>query len=436
MLPVIALVGRPNVGKSTLFNALTQTRDALISAYPGMTRDRQYGQVNLYDKRFILIDTGGISHEANEIAKLVTHQVNQALLEADVILFLVDAKAGMVGDDFTIAEMIRRTGKPIVLAANKTEGLNENASTAEAYRLGFPSPIPISALHRTGLFELVESLIPARDTFDPLSADKGVSFAIVGKPNVGKSTLTNRLLGQDRVIVHDSPGTTRDSLFIPFERFGKHYTLIDTAGIRRRKNISETPEKFSVVKTLQAIEKAQVVLYLIDARQGLSDQDLKLLDFVVESGKGLCIAINKWDGLTHEVRMQVKALLLRRLEFVHFARIHYISALHGTSVGNLFESIDEAYTSANKKFQTALLTRLLQAALKKHTPPLIQGRRIKLRYAHAGGHNPPRIIIHGNQVEKLPQSYRRFLTHFFQTKLKLYGTPLYLIFKSGENPYS
>lgn len=437
MLPVVAIVGRPNVGKSTLFNRLTRTRDALISAVPGTTRDRQYGEVNLHDRHFIIIDTGGITEETDDIGQLITTQARQAIEDADKVLFVIDGQTGISTEDKLIADSLRRSGKLIHLAVNKTEGLDSSISTAEAHELGLAHPIAIAAVHGSGIKELLENLFPAPNAKDEETEEQtgGIKLAIVGRPNVGKSTLTNRMLGEDRVIVHDSPGTTRDSIFIPLTRFEKNYTLIDTAGVRKRKKMADVPEKFSVVKTLQAIENANVVLYVVDARIGVSDQDLKLLGFVLECGKGLVIAVNKWDGMTEEARDHARATIDRHLDFVRFARVHYISALHGSNVGNLFASVDEAYESATRKLSTSELTRLLQKALVTHSPPLVHGRRVKLRYAHPGGHNPPLIIIHGNQVNALPESYKRFLANFFQTKLKLYGTPVHVEFKSSDNPF-
>lgn len=438
MLPVVAIVGRPNVGKSTLFNRLTRTRDALISAFPGTTRDRQYGEVNLNERRFIIIDTGGIIEEPDDVGKLITQQALQAIEDADKVLFIVDGQAGITPEDKMIADTLRRSGKPLFLVVNKTEGLDPHLSIADAYELGIPSPLPIAAVHGSGVANLIEQLFP--DIPEPEATEdeafRSIKLAIVGRPNVGKSTLTNRMLGEERVIVHDSPGTTRDSIFIPLERFGQHYTLIDTAGVRKRKKVSEVPEKFSIVKTLQAIESSNVVLYVIDARIGVSEQDLKLIGFVLECGKALVIAVNKWDGMTEEARDHARATIDRHLVFVRFARVHYISALHGSGVGKLFDSVNEAYASALKKLPTPLLTRLLEQAQVTHSPPLVHGRRVKLRYAHTGGHNPPRVIIHGNQVNALPESYRKFLANFFQTKLELYGTPVLIEFKSSENPFA
>ena len=439
MLPVVAIVGRPNVGKSTLFNRLTRTRDAIISAFPGTTRDRQYGEVNLEDRRFIIIDTGGITDETDDMGDLITKQARQAIGDADKVLFMVDGRGGITPEDRQIAETLRRSGKPLLLAVNKTEGLDPSIITADAHELGLGHPIAIAAVHGSGVSQLLTALFPepnAAPVETEEDAQKGIKLAIVGRPNVGKSTLTNRILGEERVIVHDTPGTTRDSIFLPMERMGQRYTIIDTAGVRRRKNISEVPEKFSVVKTLQAIESANVVLYVVDGRAGVSDQDLKLIGFILECGRALVIAVNKWDGMTESERDYARATIDRHLDFVRFARVHYISALHGSGVGNLFESINEAYASATKKLSTSVLTRLLQKALVTHSPPLVHGRRVKLRYAHPGGHNPPLIVIHGNQVDALPESYRKFLAEFFRTRLKLYGTPVRIDFKTSENPYN
>ena len=438
MLPVVAIVGRPNVGKSTLFNHLTRTRDALISAVPGTTRDRQYGNVKINHRHFIIIDTGGMTDETDDVGKLITKQAMQAIEDAGQVLFVIDGQAGITSEDRMIADALRRTGKPIVLAVNKTEGKDPSIIVAEAYEIGMGKPVAIAAVHGSGIDVLVETLFPEiiETTNEEDSKLKGIKLAIVGRPNVGKSTLTNRMLGEERVIVHDSPGTTRDSIYIPLERFEKHYTLIDTAGVRKRKSISELPEKFSVVKTLQAIEDANVVLYVIDARIGVSEQDMKLLGFVAQCGKALVIAINKWDGMTEEDREHARATIDRHLDFVHYARVHFISALHGSGVGNLFDSVNEAYESATKKLSTPVLNRLLEQATVTHSPPLVHGRRVKLRYAHAGGSNPPIIVIHGNQLHELPESYRKFLANFFIKKLKLSGTPVQIEFKTSDNPFA
>lgn len=438
MIPVIAIVGRPNVGKSTLFNRLTKSRDALVSDFPGMTRDRQYGEAMIDDHRFIVIDTGGITDEENAIDKLTTAQAIQAIEDANFVLFLVDGRAGLTPADQKIAATLRTLDKPISLVVNKTEGIDPDLAITDFYELGFGTLHAISAAHGEGISELTQTFFPKEKEILSEEADTtqpGIKLAIIGRPNVGKSTLTNRMLGEERVIVYDQPGTTRDSIFIPLERHGKQYTLIDTAGIRRRGKIFEATEKFSVVKTLQAIEATHVVLFVIDAREGVTDQDLRLLGFVLDTGKALVIAVNKWDGMSAEDREKTRASIDRKLNFLNFVQIHYISALHGSGVGNLFASIEEAYESANKKLSTPKLTKILIEAINAHTPPLVQGRRIKLRYAHAGGHNPPVIVIHGNQVQSLPDSYRRYLANTFQAKLKLKGTPVRIELKSGENPY-
>jgi GTPase len=439
MLPIIAIVGRPNVGKSTLFNRLIRKRQALISSFPGTTRDRQYGKVSDGKHAAIFIDTGGIMDTPNRINQAITEQAKQAMLEADKILFLVDCQEGVTADDHAIADELRKTcNKPIYLVVNKCEGKDPDLALADFYALGLNQPLAISAAHNAGMNTLLAALLSDTDESPtPITEkSKAIKFAIIGKPNVGKSTLTNRILGEQRVIVDDSPGTTRDSIAMPFERFGKEYIVVDTAGVRRRKNIHELPEKFSIVKTLQAIEEANIIVYLIDGSIGMTEQDLKLLSFVLENGKGLCIAVNKWDNLSSEIKDATKASIDRHLNFISFARIHFISALHGTGVGHLFDSIDEAYESATRALATPLLTKLLKRATDTHTPPLVQGRRIKMRYAHPGGHNPPRIIIHGNQLESLPDSYKRYLAHYFQTHLKLFGTPVEIEFKINPNPYA
>lgn len=438
MLPVIAIVGRPNVGKSTLFNRLTKSRAAIVSDYPGMTRDRQYGEAEIDDHHFIVVDTGGITDEENEIDKMTTTQALQAIQDSDIVLFLVDCRTGILPGDQQIAAQLRKLNKRTILVVNKAEDLEGDLVIADFYGLGFGQPEAISAVHGRGISELVEIIFPEEQhpIAEETPEDSGIKLAIIGRPNVGKSTLTNRMLGEERVIVFDQPGTTRDSIFIPLERQGKRYTLIDTAGIRRRGKIFEATEKFSVVKSLQAIEATQVVLFVMDAREGVTDQDLRLLGFILESGKALVIAINKWDGMDTYEREQTRATIDRKLNFVvDFVRIHMISALHGTGVGNLFASIEEAYESASKKLSTSKLTKILFAAIEAHSPPMVNGRRIKLSYAHSGGHNPPIVVLHGNQLESLPVSYKKYLANTFQEKLKLTGTPVRIEVKTSENPY-
>lgn len=436
MLPVIALVGRPNVGKSTLFNVLTKSRDALVADLPGLTRDRLYGRGEYDGKDFIVIDTGGLSGEDIGLDGLMAQQTLAAIAEADKILFLLDARAGLTPADQQIANQLRRTGKPVQLVVNKTDGINQDMALLEFNALGLGLPIGIAAAHHHNIQPLLNTMLadyPAAAAA-PL-AEEGIKAAIIGRPNVGKSTLVNRMLGEERQVVFDAPGTTRDSVYIPLARREKKYTLIDTAGVRRRSRIDNAVEKFSVVKTLQAIAAANVVILVIDARVGIAEQDLDLLGFVLDEGKGLIIAINKWDGLDPDTKDRIRHELSRRLTFADFAMMHYISALHGTGVGDLFKSIDKVYASATQKLSTPQLTRILEQALADHQPPLVHGRRIKLRYAHAGGHNPPIIVIHGNQADDLPHAYKRYLANYFRHALKLQGTPVRIELKETKNPY-
>jgi GTP-binding protein len=437
MLPVIAIIGRPNVGKSTLFNKVTKSRDALVADLPGLTRDRQYGEGTFQEQRFLVIDTGGIGEAETGIDELMLGQSQQAIKEADAVLFVMDARAGLTAGDEEIARRVRNINKPVYLIINKSENLDEEIVKADFYALGLGEPIAISAAHNGHIASMLETVLEPMIQALPeeTGEDKGIQVAIIGRPNVGKSTLVNRILGEERVIVFDQAGTTRDSIFIPFERFGQKYTIIDTAGVRRRGKINETVEKFSVIKSLKAIESAHVVIYVIDAREGVVDHDLHLLGFVLDAGKALVLAINKWDGMDSETKVRVKSELERRLFFIDFAETHFISALHGTGVGHLFESIDEAYAAATKKFSTNYMTNLLSDAVVKNPPPMAGAQRIKLRYAHFGGHNPPTVIIHGNQTQDLPISYKRYLEKFFIKALELVGTPIRLQFKTGDNPY-
>ncbi|MBD1580740.1 ribosome biogenesis GTPase Der [Pseudoalteromonas sp. S16_S37] len=466
MLPVIALVGRPNVGKSTLFNRLTRTRDALVADFPGLTRDRKYGQANYDGYEFIVVDTGGIDGSEEGIETEMAEQSLLAIEEADIVLFLVDARAGMNAADQAIAQHLRKQQKKCFLVANKTDGIDADSSCAEFYQLALGEVYQIAAAHGRGVTQLLdvtlqpviaelaeqEDELAQNDTQlaelylegeegtdeDGKSAfeDKPIKLAIIGRPNVGKSTLTNRILGEERVIVYDMPGTTRDSIYIPMTRNDREYVLIDTAGVRKRKKVSDVVEKFSVIKTLQAIEDANVVLLVVDAREGISDQDLSLLGFALNSGRSLVIAVNKWDGLDDYVKERIKSELDRRLGFIDFARLHFISALHGTGVGHLFESVNEAYDSATKRISTAMLRRIMDMAQADHQPPLVRGRRVKLKYAHAGGYNPPRIVIHGNQVHDLPDSYKRYLMNYYRKALNIMGTPIKIEFREGDNPYA
>ena len=512
-MKVVALVGCPNVGKSTFFNRLTKTRDALVADFPGLTRDRKYGRALYEGREFVIIDTGGIAEDAtNQPEEVTAHMTQQALLaidESDLVLFMLDARAGILPGDYQVADYIRRAGKKCAVIANKVDGLDPETAGAEFYALGLGEVYPTAVAHGRGVANVLEDVIaPLLREEGPLDCDltpeeleereqkaheeemaqweegyqflenvpvdmvgggfdwhehkerfrarqKGedvdnggvdsrnvpfadlpIKFAIVGKPNVGKSTLTNRLLGEERVIVADHPGTTRDSIYIPLERGDKKYIVIDTAGVRKRRKVSEAIEKFSIVKTLKAIEDCNVALLVIDARSHVTDQDLSLLGFILESGRSLVIAVNKWDGLDVSVKDEIKLELNQRLGFVDFARVHFISALHGTGVGNLFDSIDEAYAGATTRHSASLLNRILRAAIEEHEPPISGGRRIKLKFAHAGGYNPPRIIIHGNKVSKVPDAYKRYIINCYRKSLNIMGSPVIIDFKEGENPYA
>ncbi|MCK4744226.1 MAG: ribosome biogenesis GTPase Der [Sulfuriflexus sp.] len=438
MKPVLALVGRPNVGKSTLFNRLTRTRDAIVADQPGMTRDRKYGTATFGEREMILIDTGGLSGE-DGIDELMAGQAMQAIDESDIVIFLVDARDGLTSGDQQIGSHIRKLGKKVIVAMNKSDGANVDVLTAEFYALGLGEPFAISAAHGRGMGTLEDIIIetlPAVDEEEPEDEqDEGIRIAMIGRPNVGKSTLVNRILGEDRVLVYDMPGTTRDSISIPFERRGVEYTLIDTAGVRRRSKVNETVEKFSIIKTLQSISAANIVLVIFDAHEGITEQDVSLLGYALEQGRALVIAVNKWDGLESHERSRIKDELDRRLSFIDFADIYFISALHGTGVGTLFSAINKAYKSAMIKISTPRLTRILEDAVTAHAPPVVRGRRIKLKYAHQGGRNPPIIVIHGKQTKSVPQSYTRYLTNTFRKVLDLHGTPVRVEFKSGDNPF-
>lgn len=512
-MKVIALVGCPNVGKSTFFNRLTKTRDALVADFPGLTRDRKYGRALYEGREFVVIDTGGIAEDAtNQPEEVTSRMTNQALMaidESDLVLFMLDARAGILPRDYSVADYIRRSGKKCAIIANKVDGLDPETAGAEFYALGLGEVYPTAVAHGRGVANVLEDVIapllreegpldcdlspeeleerenqrlqeeeqmweegydflenvpvdmvgggfdwhehkekfrarmkgedvdsPTEDSRDTPFADLPIKFAIVGKPNVGKSTLTNRILGEDRVIVADHPGTTRDSIYIPLQRGDKKYIVIDTAGVRKRRKVSEAIEKFSIVKTLKAIEDCNVALLVIDARAHITDQDLSLLGFILESGRSLVIAVNKWDGLDMAVKDEIKLELNSRLGFVDFARVHFISALHGTGVGNLFDSIDEAYEGATTRHSASLLNRILRAAIEEHEPPISGGRRIKLKFAHAGGYNPPRIIIHGNKVSKVPDAYKRYIINCYRKSLNIMGSPVIIDFKEGENPYA
>ena len=443
MDPVIALVGRPNVGKSTLFNYLTRTRDALVADYPGLTRDRKYGLGKVGPGGYVVVDTGGLGDDPEGVEQGMQAQARKAVGEADAVIFLVDARAGVTAGDMELAGELRRLGKPIYLAVNKVDGLDPAVVSAEFHTLGMGETHPIAAAHGRGVTRLLEAVLAdtgpahAAEEEQALVGDQyhGICVAVIGRPNVGKSTMVNRILGEERVLVYDMPGTTRDSIYVPFEKDGHAYTLVDTAGVRRRARVKEAVEKFSVIKTLQAIEAAHVVIMVVDAREGITEQDAGLVGHALDAGRALVVAVNKWDGLDSGQRDEVKRLLNVKLGFLEFAKVHFVSALHGSGVGLLLDSVREAYDAANRDLATNRLTQILEDAVDSHPPPLVRGRRIKLRYAHQGGRNPPVIVIHGNQVERVPQDYRRYLMNTFRKVLDLYGTPVRIEFKGGANPY-
>ena len=437
MLPVIALIGRPNVGKSTLFNRLTRSRDAIVADYPGLTRDRQYGFGKLGPVPYIVIDTGGVAGGEQGIDEAMVGQTVRALKEADVAIVLVDGREGVTAADEHVADLARRHAPKTWLAVNKSEGLDQDIASAEFHALGLGEPVAISAAHGDRINALMDEVLAGFDDAGEAQDDdeEALRIAVVGRPNVGKSTLANRLLGEDRLVVYDEPGTTRDSVAVPFERNDRQYLLIDTAGIRRKSRVHAAVEKFSIVKALQAIERAQVVIAVLDAREGVTEQDVSLLGLVLERGRALVVVMNKWDGLSAEDRKHVRDELERRLPFLDFAERMTISALHGTAVGDLLPAVERAYRAATRDMSTTELTRELEAAVAAHPPPLVRGRRIRLRYAHQGGRNPPVIVIHGNQTERVPEAYRRYLVNRFRKAFKLKGTPVRLSFKTSDNPY-
>ncbi|NND90459.1 MAG: ribosome biogenesis GTPase Der [Granulosicoccus sp.] len=478
MKPTIALVGRPNVGKSTLFNKLTRTQDALVADLPGLTRDRQYGEGKVGGWPYLLVDTGGLSGAPDSLDAAMAGQTLGAVREADLVVFMVDGRSGLVAIDEEIADILRRQARHVILCVNKIDGIGEDKAQLEFHQLGFETMVPIAASHNRGVQQLVEELadyfqIPEEERIEPsrkrrsrkknkagssstvagVLSDQGASaeteiaadvetaaaaeirISFVGRPNVGKSTLINRLLGEERVIAYDQPGTTRDSVSIPFERAGREYTLIDTAGVRRRGKVSEKVEIFSIIKTLQTIDRSNVCVMLLDGSDGITDQDLSLLGYIIDKGRALIVAVNKWDSLDEQQRDAVRDDLERRVEFLKFTRIHFISALQGSGVGDLFKSINRAYASAFIDLSTPRLTRMLEVVTTQHQPPMVNGRRIKLRYAHQGGQNPPIIVIHGKQALKVPQSYQRYLMNHFTRALRLFGTPLRIEFRQDDNPY-
>ena len=436
-LPVFVLVGRPNVGKSTLFNRLTGTRDALVADFPGLTRDRQYGFGVFEERRFMVVDTGGLMPASSDpLAGLAEDQARIALEDADHILFLTDALAGKHGSDADIARLLRKTGKPVLLLVNKAEGLNKATVAGDFFELGLGEPRPVSAQHGDGLAALLRELLAGVEP--NIEADQGddeVRVAVVGRPNVGKSTLVNRLVGEERVLAADQPGTTRDAIRVPFEYDGRPFVLIDTAGVRRRARIDEAIEKFSVIKTLQAIEQAHVVIVVVDAQNDIGEQDARLMGLVAEAGRAMVLAVNKWDHLKSDDREQVRYQVSLKIPYLDYVPTHYIAAKHGSGLGELMIAVQEAFEGATIEMPTPELTRILERSVEAHNPPAVLGRRIKLRYAHQSGRNPPKVMIHGNQTEKLPVAYRRYLVNEFRAHFKLKGVPLQVEFKTGDNPF-
>ena len=440
MLPTIVLVGRPNVGKSTLFNRLTKSRDALVADLPGLTRDRHYGRGVGASKPYLVIDTGGFEPTAETgILKEMARQTLLAIDEADIVLFLVDGRAGLTPQEYTIADTLRRSQRPVLLVVNKTEGMQKAIVSADFYALGLGDPLAVSSAHGEGVNDLVELALedfPAPDTEDKNRKDKNPKIAIVGRPNVGKSTLVNALLGEDRMIAFDEAGTTRDSIYAELEKDGKQYTIIDTAGVRKRGRVFEAIEKFSVVKTMQAIEDANVAILVVDAQEGITEQDAHVAAYILDAGRALVVAINKWDGLKEDERDWIKKQIDRKLQFLDFAKFHYISALRKKGLPELFTSVDGAFKAAFVDLATPQLTRVLSDAVAQHQPPISKGIRPKLRYAHQGGVNPPIVVVHGSHISGVKDSYKRFLEGVFRKTFQLVGTPLRVQFKQGSNPYA
>jgi len=445
MTPVVALVGRPNVGKSTLFNVLTRTRRALVADVPGLTRDRQYGTAVLGGREWIVVDTGGLTEAEAPLEQQMAQQTGIAIDQANAVFVLVDARDGLTPDDSAVLERLRRSGKPFRIVVNKIDGIDPQIGMAEFQGLAAREPIPIAAVHHRGISALtraVDRMVPPAEDAEPgeviapdPDADR-IRVAVVGRPNVGKSTLINRLLGDERMLTLDQPGTTRDAVFVDFSRDGTDYTLIDTAGLRRRGRVSETVEKFSAIKTLEAIRAAHVVVLVLDARQGIVEQDQHVIGHVLDTGRALVLAVNKWDGLDADTRRDVRRTHDRRLAFVEFAETHYISALKGTGVGKLMLAVKRAQRAATRDLSTPELTRVLERAVAEHAPPMVGGGRIKLRYAHQKGRNPPSILVHGSRTDRLPGNYKRYLENTFRKAFRLQGTPIELDFRSGANPYA
>ena len=440
MLPVIALVGRPNVGKSTLFNRLTGTRDALVADYPGLTRDRLYGYARIGDGGAIVVDTGGLTDDSGQLDRVIARQVELAVAEADVVLFLVDAEDGCLASDELVADRIRRLNKPVVLVVNKAEGRVPAEAAAEFHSLGLGEPQPVSATRGQGMAllrdRIIESLPASTMQPEPVPELSGTRIAVVGRPNVGKSTLINRYLGEERLVTQDEAGTTRDSIAVPFTLDGHDYVLVDTAGIRRRARVEEMVEKFSVVKSLQSVEEADAVIVLLDAREGITEQDVSLIGLILERGRALTLGVNKWDGLDESRRGELRRELDRRLPFLTFADIHFVSALHGSNIIDLLRSATRAARAAVADLPTPRLNDVLKAAVQAHPPPVVRRSRVKLSYAHQGGKRPPVIVVHGNQTARLPGSYRRYLVNCFRKAFRLKGTPIRLELRTTENPYA
>jgi GTPase len=440
MLPIVALVGRPNVGKSTLFNTLTGTRDAIVADVPGVTRDRQYGYARAGDMPCVVVDTGGVvAQPRTTVEQQMRVQTERAIEEADRLVLVVDGRAGLTTEDRVVAKLLLRSGKPVVLAVNKAEGRDAGVISAEFHRLGISEVRAVAALNGQGCEALLDQALAGLTPVAEDSAgehDDSIRIAVIGRPNVGKSTLVNRLIGEERVIATDLPGTTRDSIFVPFERDGRRFTLIDTAGVRRRARVTDAVERASVARSMQAIEAAHVVVLVLDAHEGIAEQDASVLGLALQRGRALLLAINKWDGIPMDQRDNVRNALALRLDFVPFAPQLFISARHGTGVGELANAAVRAYEASMREMPTSQVSRVLEKALEAHQPPLVKGRRIKLRYAHQGGRNPPRIVIHGNQVDATPDAYRRYLSNVFREAFDLYACPVVLELRGDANPYS
>lgn len=437
MLPIVAIIGRPNVGKSTLFNRLTGTRDAIVADVPGVTRDRQYGFGSLGPVPYVIVDTGGLVEHASGVDAQMQRQAERAIAEADRIIFMVDVRTGLVHEDRFVARLLLRSGKPVLLAVNKAEGIDPGFAGADFHALGLGDPVAIAASHGDGCADMMERVLAGFEAGDDAGSeeDGSIRIAIIGRPNVGKSTLINRLIGDERVIASELPGTTRDSILVPFERDGRRFVLIDTAGVRRRARIDDAVERASVARTLQAIADAHVVVFVVDAHDTIGEQDASVLGIALQRGRALLIAVNKWDGIPLDQRDTIRRQLEVRLDFVPFAPVHFISARHGTGVGDIAADAIRAYDGAMRAMTTPQLTRSMERAIQAHQPPLVRGRRIKLRYAHQGGKNPPRVIVHGNQTAHVPDAYTRYLANVFRRDFDLYATPVSVEYRTDSNPY-